>query len=66
MEPIWCGLTFAAGEGSDFSTVAILILAAIGTTGLMLALTHLLGPRRHGPVKDDIYESLKTFFSPGK
>ena len=45
---------------SDFATVGILVLVAIGVTLLTLALAHLIGPRRHGPVKDDTYESGMT------
>jgi NADH-quinone oxidoreductase subunit A len=42
---------------SDYSTVAVLILAVIGLTAVIMILTHAIGPRRHGPVKDTAYES---------
>ena len=45
---------------SEFATVAILIIAAMGMSGVMLILAHTLGPKRHGPVKDDTYESGMT------
>jgi NADH-quinone oxidoreductase subunit A len=41
----------------DYTTVAILILVVTVLTGVMLLLAHLIGPRRHGPVKDSTYES---------
>ena len=42
---------------SDFSTVAVLILAAVGIAVAILILTHLIGPRRAGAVKQGTYES---------
>jgi NADH-quinone oxidoreductase subunit A len=54
MEPNWSGFLLAA---SDFSTVGVVVLVAIGITALTILLAHLIGPRRHGPVKDDTYES---------
>ena len=45
---------------SGYGTVAILILVVIGMSGGMLLLTHLIGPKRHGPVKDSTYESGMT------
>ena len=32
----------------------------MGMSGLMLIFAHTLGPKRHGPVKDDTYESGMT------
>ena len=51
---IMCGFVLAA---SEFATVAILILVAIGVSGAMMIFAHVLGPKRHGPIKDDTYES---------
>lgn len=42
---------------SDYSTVVILIAAAVAIALGILVLSHLIGPRRPGPVKDDTYES---------
>jgi len=42
---------------SDFSSVAILILVATGLTAAIILLTHLIGPKRVGPVKHSTYES---------
>lgn len=53
----YCGLALAS---SDFSTVAVLILAAMGLTGVILILAHVVGPKRKGPIKDDTYESGMT------
>ena len=54
MEMNWCGFTLAA---SDYSTIAVLVPVAIGVTILTIVLAHVIGPRRHGPIKDDTYES---------
>lgn len=42
---------------SDFRVIAILILAVVGLAAAILALTHLLGPSRRGPIKFSTYES---------
>ncbi len=44
-------------ETVGYQAVLILILVAIGMALSMVVLTHLLGPRRRGPVKDGTYES---------
>jgi len=54
MVPMQFGLLLAAG---GFGTVAILIIAAIGISVAFLVVAHVIGPKRHGPVKDDTYES---------
>ena len=40
-----------------YAAIGVLILIVMGMTGAMLILAHVLGPRRHGPVKDSPYES---------
>jgi len=45
---------------NHYASVAVLVVAAIGTTVLTVVLAHVIGPRRHGPVKDDTYESGMT------
>jgi len=40
-----------------FAPVVILVLTAVGLSGLILLLAHLIGPRRHGAVKEAVYES---------
>lgn len=42
---------------ADYVTVAILLAVLIGLAGAILAVTHLIGPARSGPVKDTTYES---------
>ncbi len=54
MESSWPHLS---ADSSDFRTVAALILVAIALTAAIMVLTHLLGPKRSGPVKDSPYES---------
>lgn len=54
MERDWSHLTFAAAE---FTNVAVLLAVSIGIAAAILVLTHLLGPRRRGPVKEGTYES---------
>lgn len=41
----------------DYLPVAILILTMITLTVIIMVLTHLIGPKRSGPVKDAPYES---------
>jgi NADH-quinone oxidoreductase subunit A len=45
---------------SDFGTVGLVVLMASAVTLVTLVLAHVIGPRRHGPVKDDTYESGMT------
>lgn len=40
-----------------YAPVLILILGVIGLVALILVMAHVIGPKRHGPVKDDTYES---------
>lgn len=42
---------------SDFSTVAVLLVVLIAMVAVIMVLTHVIGPRRVGPVKDSPYES---------
>lgn len=53
-------VTLAAGA---YAPVAVLVLIALAIAAAILALTHLLGPKRHGPVKDSIYESGVDLYS---
>jgi NADH-quinone oxidoreductase subunit A len=40
-----------------YAPVLVLILFAIGMVAVILVLTHVIGPKRHGPMKDSIYEA---------
>ena len=40
-----------------YAAIGILIVMVTGVVGAMLILAHVLGPKRHGPVKDSPYES---------
>ena len=42
---------------TDYLIVAILIVLVAALAAVILGLTHLIGPKRHGPVKESIYES---------
>lgn len=42
---------------SDFTTVGWLLIVATGIALAILVLTHLIGPKRRGAVKDATYES---------
>ncbi len=42
---------------SDYGTIGILILVATGVVLGILVLTHVIGPKRSGPMKDATYES---------
>lgn len=44
-------------EHHPYTPVLILIAMASTIAALILLLAHAVGPRRHGPVKDDTYES---------
>lgn len=57
MVPHRCGFVLAS---SEYSSVAVLILTGMGLTAVILLLAHLVGPKRHGPIKDDTYESGMT------
>ncbi len=48
---------------SDFTTVAWLIVVTTALALIILLLTHLIGPKRVGPVKDAAYESGMEPFS---
>lgn len=41
----------------DYLIIAILIGIAIGMSAAIMVLTHLIGPKRTGPIKDTPYES---------
>lgn len=43
--------------GSDYAPVAVLITTVVVLSAAILAVTHLIGPKRSGPVKDATYES---------
>lgn len=40
-----------------YATVLVLILTIMAMVGGILGLSYLIGPKRRGPVKDDIYEA---------
>jgi len=40
-----------------YAAIGVTILIVMGMTGAMLILAHVIGPKRHGPVKDSPYES---------
>ena len=42
---------------SDFTSVGVLALVAVGTAAVILVLTHLIGPKRLGARKQATYES---------
>lgn len=44
-------------EGSGYGVLAILILVVLALVCVILLLTHLIGPKRQGPVKAMAYES---------
>jgi NADH-quinone oxidoreductase subunit A len=60
MEPRWYQFGLAQ---SDFATVAILVIVATGIALAILVLTHLIGPKRVGKIKDGTYESGMDPFS---
>ncbi|MBI3835671.1 MAG: NADH-quinone oxidoreductase subunit A [Planctomycetes bacterium] len=41
----------------SYAAIAVTILIVAGIATAMLVLAHVIGPRRHGPVKDAAYES---------
>ena len=44
------------GQG-QFAPIAVLLLVVTGLALLIMVLTHLIGPKRHGTIKDATYES---------
>lgn len=48
---------------SDYATVAVLVILATGIALAILILTHLIGPKRVGKIKDSTYESGMEPFS---
>ncbi len=40
-----------------YAPILVLIVVVMAMVGVILILAHALGPRRHGPVKEDTYES---------
>jgi NADH-quinone oxidoreductase subunit A len=40
-----------------YAPILVLILVIVGIVGAILVLTHVIGPKRHGRVKDDTYEA---------
>ncbi len=54
MEPVPYDMSLAH---SDFTTVAWLLALATGLALAILVLTHVIGPRRRGKIKEDTYES---------
>lgn len=56
IEPL-APLFAAATSVGDYAPVGLLVLVVLGLAGGILAATHVIGPKRHGPVKDSTYES---------
>ncbi|MGB9624963.1 MAG: NADH-quinone oxidoreductase subunit A [Phycisphaerae bacterium] len=46
-----------ASAWPPFAPVLILIMLVATLAGVIMILAHVIGPRRHGPVKDGTYES---------
>lgn len=44
-------------SSGDYLIIAILIVVVAALAAVILGLTHLIGPKRHGPVKESVYES---------
>lgn len=42
---------------ADYAIVALLIAITVGLAAVIMILTHLIGPKRTGPIKDIPYES---------
>lgn len=42
---------------AEYAVVGILVVLVIGLAGAIIAATHIIGPQRHGRVKDSTYES---------
>ena len=42
---------------SNYAIVALLIMVVAAVAGGILLLSHLVGPKRRGPIKDSVYES---------
>ena len=49
--------TLLLADASAYAIIGILILVLIVAAVAILILTHLVGPRRKGPIKDSTYES---------
>jgi NADH-quinone oxidoreductase subunit A len=46
-----------ATDLQPYAAILFVIAVAVAMAGSILILTHLIGPKRHGPVKDATYES---------
>lgn len=46
-----------SADSGSYAIVAVLIIAVVLLAAVILALTHAIGPKRHGPIKDMTYES---------
>lgn len=55
-EPLMASV-FPVLASHPYAPVLVLILVISATAGVILLLSHFIGPSRHGPVKDDTYES---------
>ena len=42
---------------TPYAAIGVTILMVVGIAAAMLVLAHVIGPKRHGPVKDSPYES---------
>ncbi len=47
----------AGHSAGDYGPVLVLILMVMGFVAAVMALTHLVGPRRRGPLKEETYEA---------
>lgn len=43
--------------GSEYIPVAVLVLIMVGLSAAIMLASHLIGPKRSGPIKDTAYES---------
>jgi NADH-quinone oxidoreductase subunit A len=57
MHPVAAYSMPLAAAGSSYATVALLIALMVAMAAGILLLSHLIGPHRHGPVKDETYEA---------
>ena len=66
MNPLMSVSIPAAHDYHPYAPILVLILIVIGFVAVTLTLTHLVGPKRFGPVKDDTYEAGMTPIGPAR
>ena len=59
-------LMLASDNFSHYGPLVVLILMAIGFGVANLVMTSIIGPSRHGPVKDSVYESGMNPITPAR